>query len=115
MSAQNNRLVGNKTNKAVQKAKISYYKGRVERNSCNLRNTWSDLRKLIAKDVKRCSIGKVIIGDVAITDRVEIAQHFNEYFHSVPRLIGESTPASDFDPLSHLHNNSNLMYFFPSF
>ena len=78
----------NKVNSTLRKLRKNYYTSRIQINEGNLKNTWKVLKGAIGQNDKTYSVDKIVIDDTNQTDKVKIADAFNNHFVS----IGEKLP-----------------------
>ena len=100
VSNSENNLFKNKVNSIVKKAKKNYHKELFEKCRSNLRKTWSNINKIISPNSCKIEIDKINVNGTDITDKIEIANNFNNYFSNVASTLVNNIPHSTLDPIS---------------
>ena len=70
-----------------------------------LKKTWSVIRTLLAKKTSSTSIKCILVNGRMLCDKLEIAEHFNEYFTNVAGILDSNIPLSEISPLSYVTPN----------
>ena len=79
----------------------------------NIKHTWSLINSLLPKGVDKCQIS-ITVHNVLITQEVDVANHFNEFFNKVSdNLDGYLPPDYNSDPLSNIPRLPTSMQLFP--
>ena len=86
----------NKFNNMKRLAKKSYYKSKFEESQGNIRQTWKLINEITNKNKPSSDLPDNFMKDGnIITDPIEIANNFNEYFVNVgPKLAAKISPNS---------------------
>ena len=115
VSKQENNNFKNKFKSAVYKAKTSYYKSLLMKNSCNMRSTWTTLNSLMDRKNKSHSIDYINSNGLEIRDSAEISSVFSEYFVDIISDLNSVIPEVQMDPVSYINIDlvSNLSNFDP--
>ena len=76
-------------NKILRLAKKMYFETELGKAKSNLKKTWELIRKAVNLKNKKSSgsINNLLINNVLSTTPLEIAEHFNNFFATVPNLI----------------------------
>ena len=92
----------NELTSALRNSELKNYSNELELNKSNLHKTWSVLRVIIGKDANSLkSKLKFQVNDIYVTDSLETANSFNEFFVSIgPKLAGNILS----NPLSYVNN-----------
>lgn len=86
----------NKLHHLIRISKKRYYKEKFEQTKNNIRQTWSIINEIINKQKTRKNLPKAFrYNNSEITDPLDIANQFNEYFANVgPTLAEKIAPSS---------------------
>ena len=75
--------IRNKVNSTLRKLRKNYYTNRIQIIEGNLKKTWKVLKEAIGQNDKTCSVDKIVIDYTNQTDKVKIADAFNNHFVSI--------------------------------
>ena len=86
-------------NKIVRAAKKKYYEEQFTYFQSNLKKSWSLLHEAINKMPKKSdSVSSISVNNVAISDPLVIANHFNHFFTNVAVNLSKEIPPTDRPP-----------------
>ena len=90
----------------INSAKKDFYNSYFERNRYDIKKNWDMIKKIsgITKDNNR--ILKLIINNIELVNKKEIAEGFNNFFSSIPKILADKLPTVNIDPLLYITNNS---------
>ena len=88
----------NQVTKLINNAKTQYFKTNME-NSKNSKESWDLINKLLNRTTKTNSINNIKTGDQNITDDVDIANTFNNFFVEIGPKLASDIPPTDTDPI----------------
>ena len=97
----------NELTSTLRNTELKYYSDELELNISDLHKTWGVLRNILGKDDNN-SKRKIKLHDngICITDSLEIANCFNDYFVSVGPDLSKDI-VSTTNPMSYINNCSN--------
>ena len=100
--------------KSIREAKISYYNATFQKYKNDIKNTRKTISEVLCKSHKhRPSFDKILVGNRAITDKIEIAKHFNEFFVNIgPNLASEIITENKRPYSTYLRETTNAMFKF---
>ena len=81
--------------RSVRRAKKIYYQGQIKKVGKDGRKLWGVLREVLGVSKHSKEMDYLEIGDNRITDKVEIANKFNEHFSSLGRKLTPEIPTTD--------------------
>lgn len=98
-----------------RQSKVNYYKRFFNQYSNNMRKTWDGIRSIVCTKPFRCPTPSSIrIGDTLITDPLDIANNFNNFFTSIADSIRDSIPPTSKRYSNYLKNsNRNSIFLSP--
>ena len=77
---EQNNASKNKVTSKIRQAKHKKIHIAFQNYQSDTKNTWSLLKSSLSKSVDKCQI-RITVNNVLITDEVDIANHFNEFFY----------------------------------
>lgn len=91
------------------KAKKAYYSERIKKSSQNIKEQWNVINEMMGKTkLKTTNLPqRLIVGDESVTEKLSIAEKFNEFFVKVGPNLASSLPASSKDHLIYINNNES--------
>ncbi len=95
-------IARNKTNELIEKAKTEFYTTLINENHNNSKKLWGYMNELAPKDSKQTPSSLVVDGH-KITDPLEIANSFNNFFTSIVQTYIPSVENAILD-LTNLRN-----------
>jgi hypothetical protein len=99
-------------NKLIRLAKKLQYEKLFLKYQNNLKKTWQVLHEVIKKsNAKNCPIQQIVINNVPITDSLQMANSFNEFFSSVASKIAQDIVPTDRPPDRTVNDNIPLFSF----
>ena len=99
-------------NKTVRAAKKLHFNSKIDLN-CNPKNAWEFLNQAIGKNFKSSSnISDIRVRDKIITDPIEIANNFNDFFSSIAEDIVSEIPFTRAKPLDYITEYPDLNFAF---
>ena len=77
-----------------QKSKSNYFKERLHKHQNNVKKTWDVIKEVIGSTKSNTHIlpKKLIVNNVEVFEKKEIAEHFNKYFVNVGPNLASSIP-----------------------
>jgi hypothetical protein len=84
--------------RVIRAAKKLYFTSKLEENAGNPKKTWETLNEILGKCKKSENIDKICKNGVTISDPVEIANSFNNFFTAVGQQISDSVPPVQKNP-----------------
>jgi hypothetical protein len=93
----------NKLVHVLRTAEKNYLKQILDINKTNMRKTWHILNKVIGKSNKKSLPSRFKINDRITSDRLEIANHFNNYFSNIGKSLAHKIPKQSMSPCEYLH------------
>ena len=85
----------NKLSSTLRAAKRNYFEKKFEECKSNMKSTWRLLNEVINKRKSRNSVqSSFLIDNKEITDPMEIANHFCEFFTNIGPNLAKITPSS---------------------
>ena len=86
-------------NKVLRAAKKLYFEKELRANQSNLKKSWDLIKTAMnRKSDKSSSIGSILLNNVTISDPQLIANHFNDFFTSIPSSIIDEINPKDRPP-----------------
>ena len=113
VSLSENNQFRNKVNSVIRKTKKIYFQTLFVKNANDMKKTWATINNLLSKNCRHKCIRKVIVNDVVLTEDMDIANAFNDFFCSVGRNLDNSIPLSSIDPLRYINVNSSSFFLQP--
>ena len=86
-------LFRNKITSLIRKSKENYYQNLFNRNSGNIKKTWKLINKICNRGQNK-SLEKIIHNDTTITDPLQIAETFNNFFVNIADNLASNLPVS---------------------
>jgi hypothetical protein len=80
-----------------------YFTENLELNKHNPKKMWDLLREATTGHKQNCNITQINNGNLTLTDPVDIAEKFNDFFSTAGNNISNSIPHSATDPLSYIN------------
>ena len=108
----NNRLK-NSVNREVTFAKNQYYKNVFNENQSNPRKSWSTLKLLMGQAKSKNSIDYIVTDNSNISNKLDIAKKFSEYFSSIASELDANLGFSSSCPVQHISRNDKTFFMFP--
>lgn len=101
--------------KTRRRAKREYFNSKFKEVKHDSRATWKLLNKFTCNKRTNNKISELKVGNKTITDNLEIAKAFNEFYANVGTTQANTIPHTNTDPLSYLTvNNVNSMFLHPT-
>ena len=101
--------------KVRRKAKRVYFNSKFKEVKHDSRATWKLLNKFTCNKRTNNKINELKVGNRTITENIEIAKSFNEFYANVGTTQANTIPHTNTDPLSYLTvNNVNSMFLHPT-
>ena len=101
-------------NYLLRKCQRDYYENYLKSNKCNLRKTWSVLKKIINKTSQSENSETFVINNKQITDKHVIANSFNKYFINIGPNLSKTLLSTDSSPLQNMPNSvANTIFLNP--
>ena len=87
----------NAYNREVKKAKVRYYSNKFKNISGNPKLIWQNIRSEtgLGKSIKQESIEKIVINNETVTNAIEIADNFNNFFASIGKKTVEKVNSTE--------------------
>ena len=85
------RAYRNSLSKLIKSAKFEYYRNKFGACDGNIKSVWKNINKILGKN-HRNSINVFKINNAEVSDKLAIAEAFNEYYGNVARNIEQSLP-----------------------
>jgi len=101
----------NRLNSVIRTAKAQYYKRSLQISRRDLKKTWKVLNSITGSSKGRDTIQALLVDGESITDKMQIAECFNEYFSRIPSELESSIPTTENSPLSYVNFNSPNSFF----
>jgi len=101
----------NKLTNLLKIAEKSYYKKQLENSKSNLSKMWKTLNNIINR--RKNSIHSIVFkhNNCNVSNNVDIANHFNNYFLHAPNDLCKNLPPASKDPCSYLKKHFNESFF----
>ena len=91
--------------KTIKEAKSNFYGNEFSKHSDNIKKSWQTINQILNRDRKSNQFPTHIkIDNTNISDRKQIADHFNNYFACVGENLAEDIPTSKHSFDKYLHN-----------
>jgi hypothetical protein len=103
-------------NALIRRSRKNYYYHNLNMFKRNPKKTWSILKEAMGVGgVDRNEINEIKTKDVYITDKVQMAEEFNNFFSQIGKQISNSIPPSTTDPLAYINVPDNVpnLEFYP--
>ena len=95
--------------------KQNYFKNLFTKHKNDIKKTWHSIKLLLGKDKKQLGCKIISAEGKDLTEPVEIANHFNNYFSTVAENLVKKIPSTNINPSSFLGPNlSNSFYLYPT-
>jgi len=100
----------------LRKVKVKYYLNKFDSRLHSSRDIWKGVNKLMNSSTKKNnSIDVIEVDDVSVSDSVEMADHFNNYFAGVGPSLDANIPAPMYSPVQWMsERNPNSFFVSPS-
>ena len=82
----------NKLKSLTIKAERAYYKLRFQEKVGDIKETWKLVNSIISKRPLSTETTHIIVEDIKITDKVDIANHYNNYFTDLGTTLASTIP-----------------------
>ena len=92
----------NKLNILMRKVEREYYDKELLIHKNNLRKSWEIIKEVINKKKKVDLPDKFNIEDVMVTDKLEIALNFNNFYVNIGKKLSNDIPTNSGDPLLYI-------------
>jgi exonuclease III len=100
------KLYRNLYNRILRASKKLYFDNNLKKAKKNPKKTWSLLKEAIGQPPSKEKIEKVVVNDTPVTDPINIAESFNNFFAGVPQKIVNDIPVIHTTPESFLPNKT---------
>ena len=94
---ENYKKVRNDTTLQIRQARKEYFSNKIKNESQNPKSAWKTINGLLGKQNKKTNINELIIDEKKVTNPMDIAESFNDYFSEIGPKLAENIN----------HNNSN--------
>ena len=112
---QNYNVARNTYFRKVAIEKQNYFKNLFTKHKNDIKKTWHSINLLLGKEQKQSSCKIISAEGKDLTEPVEIANNFNNYFSTVAENLVKKIPRSNTNPSSFLGPNlSNSFYLYPT-
>jgi hypothetical protein len=112
ISLESYRKFRNLYNKVVKLSKKSYFENELKASQSNAKKSWDLIKKALRKpNCKTSTIMSLTVNNVTLTDPVDIANCFNEFFTSVAANIVNEINPTDRPPDNYVDNEVPLFSF----
>ena len=105
------KLYRNKVNHLLRVAERDHYHELITTNKDNLKKTWSIMKHIINKKKQSVNPDYFMHNSSKITNKKEIASHFNDFFVNIGSSLANKIPQSNKSPLSYLTDNYPNSFF----
>ena len=109
---QLNRKYRNCLNATIRQAKKNYYVNTFNSCQSNIKKTWELIKHLLSKKSKSSTIRNIIVNNSEISENSEIAEHLNNYFADIPRILNNQIATSNTNPYDSVKVNQTTSAFF---
>ena len=109
-----NNAFKNKVTKIIDRTKIQYRKDLFNKCRNNIRTTWKHIKNIAFSSNKKTEITKLIVNNIEYSNPNEICEVLNDFFCNVGTEIDNSIPSTNYDPITHVTNNTNSMFLYPA-
>jgi hypothetical protein len=89
--------------RTIRAAKKLYISSKLTENAKNPKKTWQTLNEILGKNKMSDSVSQINVNGVISSDKVAIANHFNEFFTGVGEEISNSVPPVDKKPEDYVY------------
>ena len=96
---------------SLKRAEKEYYAELFEKYKCNLKKSWQLIRRLINKNKQGSIQSTFKYKGKDITDKFEIAEHFNNFFINVGPSTAAKIPRSNHDPSHYMKGNYSMSFY----
>jgi len=102
----------NKYNKLKKIMKQTYFQNMLNMNKFNMKKTWQILRKAIGKENNKVEFPLTFnINNKQVSNKMEIAESFNNYFANIGKITSLNVPKSNIKYTKYLNKSvPNSMY-----
>ena len=101
-------------NRVLTKAERNYYEYRLNKNKGDLAKSWRVLKEVIGSKRDCTDTNKFTVGNREVTDKLEIANLFNNYFINIGPSLDKKIPDNVRSPLYYMPScNKESLYFQP--
>ena len=106
----------NLLNSLLRKAEKQHYHELMENNKNNLRKSWQIIKNIINRRNDTKTNKKFLVDNRLITDRMAIADGFNDFYINVGANLAKSIPTNTNDPMAYMTDlyNNNSIYLCPT-
>ena len=95
--------------------KQNYFKNLFTKHKNDIKKTWHSINLLLGKEKKQSGCKIISAEGRDLTEPIEIANHFNNYFSTVAENLVKKIPSTHTNPSSFLGPNlSNSFYLYPT-
>ena len=95
--------------------KQNYFKNLFTKHKNDIKKTWHSIHLLLGKEKKQSGCKIISAEGKDLTEPVEIANHFNNYFSTVAENLVKKIPSTNTNPSSFLGPNlSYSFYLYPT-
>ena len=91
-------------NKTIKNAKTQYYMNIFTNFKNNTRKIWITINQL-GNNIKTTNIDHISYNNNMLTNKIDIAEAFNDYYVNIAPELDQNIPPSNTDPLSYLQGN----------
>ena len=108
------KMFRNKLHHLIRISEKAYYASLIENNKQNLTKIWKIINNVIGKNKVALINNRFKYNGTVITDKKDIANHFNSFFVKVGPNLARKIPSSNHNPLNYLKGNYlHSFYFHP--
>lgn len=79
----------------IRRKKKAYYENLIDENKNDSKLMWKAIKEVVGKQNKGNTISRIYFGNLLVTDRVEIAEKFNEFFVASVEEIVNGTDSEE--------------------
>ena len=94
----------NKLNKLLSEAEKDHYEKRLNENRNNLRKSWRILKDAINQKKVTSSCSKFVVNGKTTTDKMKIANGFNQYFVNIGTTLASNIPQGNKSSMTYMES-----------
>lgn len=98
-----------KVNKLVRKFKTDYYINKFDQFRTNIKKSWETINCLMGRNYLRKPIEKITMGGITVSEEMDIAEYFNNFFCNIAQTLDEKLPPTTSSPTQYCTNFSENM------
>ena len=85
----------NNVNKLISDTEAKYFQDVISKSKNNPKEIWRNINQLIGKTFKTTNITSDKTNDITLTNKVDIAETFNNYFSNIGKELSSQIPHSN--------------------